>query len=207
MSIFEPPIRNSGIIGGKFLERSEVLKPNGVQPYVASDLYVGAKLEIFRRLFELVEADDYTYAHMESQPRQFPASDFSKIINVVRGFLVGSKDVETQLRLAFIEMDADGSGYLSREELGQALAKVCEQSRSKHSSCLLSFSQPRLSVYGHNSILSPRRARPCANPHTQAGITLSVQQIITIHRKYDTSRDGKISINELFAAFGLTFEE
>ena len=43
MAIFEPPIRNSGIIGGKFLERSEVLKPNGVSPYVAANLYVGAK--------------------------------------------------------------------------------------------------------------------------------------------------------------------
>ena len=110
-----------------------------------------------------MEADDYTYAYMEAHPALFPAADYSKIIDVVKRFLGGNKDVETQLRLAFIEMDADGSGYLDRDELGLALSK--------------------------------------------AGISLSAQQIITIHRKLDTGGDGKIQIHELFAAFGLKFEE
>ncbi len=31
ISIYEPPMRNSGIIGGKFLERSRVSKPGMIQ--------------------------------------------------------------------------------------------------------------------------------------------------------------------------------
>ena len=33
--VFEPPQRNSGIIGGKFLERRKVKKPDGVTHYSA----------------------------------------------------------------------------------------------------------------------------------------------------------------------------
>jgi DUF1126 PH-like domain len=33
ISVFEPPIRNSGIIGGKFLERGLKYKPGTEEPY------------------------------------------------------------------------------------------------------------------------------------------------------------------------------
>jgi hypothetical protein len=33
MLIFEPPIRNSGIVGGKFLERQRVYKPESEEIY------------------------------------------------------------------------------------------------------------------------------------------------------------------------------
>ncbi len=33
--VFEPPQRNSGIIGGKFLERRRIKKPDGVSYYTA----------------------------------------------------------------------------------------------------------------------------------------------------------------------------
>ena len=33
--MFEPPQRNSGILGGKFLERGRIKKPDGVNYFVA----------------------------------------------------------------------------------------------------------------------------------------------------------------------------
>ena len=33
--VFEPPQRNSGILGGKFLERGRIKKPDGVNYFVA----------------------------------------------------------------------------------------------------------------------------------------------------------------------------
>lgn len=38
--VFEPPQRNSGILGGKFLERGRIKKPDGVNYFIAqvSDL-------------------------------------------------------------------------------------------------------------------------------------------------------------------------
>jgi DUF1126 PH-like domain len=33
ISVFEPPVRNSGVIGGKFLERGTKYKPGTEEPY------------------------------------------------------------------------------------------------------------------------------------------------------------------------------
>lgn len=43
LSVFEPPVRNSGIVGGRFLERTRVAH---VQP---ATLFVGARLHILQR--------------------------------------------------------------------------------------------------------------------------------------------------------------
>ena len=121
IGIFEPPSRNSGVVGGKFLERQEILKPNSAEKYEATDLFVGATLTVFTRKFQLVEADGYTYNFMEQHPASFPRSDFDQVISRVKA--LGS-DKEESLRTAFIEMDVDGSGYLNEAELEAALAKA-----------------------------------------------------------------------------------
>jgi len=121
ISIFEPPARNSGIIGGKFLERGIIMKHNSDVQMLCTDLYVGAKLVIFSRTFLLTEADGYSYTYMESMPDVFPMSDFSAVLAKVQSTSTGK---EEELRSAFIEMDVDGSGFLNEAELEMALAKA-----------------------------------------------------------------------------------
>jgi len=121
ISIFEPPARNSGIIGGKFLERGEILKPNSSSAWFCTDLFVGAKLQVHNRTFLLTEADGYSYSYMEEHPELFPKSDFSMVIAKVKAMGSGKEDA---LRTAFIEMDVDGSGYLNDAELEGALQKA-----------------------------------------------------------------------------------
>eukprot|EP00958_Prasinococcus_capsulatus_P019427 scaffold2395_cov290-Prasinococcus_capsulatus_cf.AAC.3 len=120
LAIFEPPERNSGelsprpapcrtprvphsarvggIIGGKFLERRSVRKPsvNGqdgqqLSHYAARDLRTGAKLHVAGRLFELLEADEFSYAYMEAQPKVFPHSDFECVLAKVKKHVQGTR--------------------------------------------------------------------------------------------------------------------
>ncbi|ESO86018.1 hypothetical protein LOTGIDRAFT_195429 [Lottia gigantea] len=77
MTIYEPPVRNSGIIGGKFLERTRVARP-GSQPdnpafYGPTDFYVGAVVEVFKHRFVITSADQYVLKYMEEHKEQFPA--------------------------------------------------------------------------------------------------------------------------------------
>ena len=76
MTIYEPPVRNSGIIGGKFLERTRVAKPNSApdQPtfYGPQDFYIGAVVDIFKHRFVIVSADEYVLKYMEDHKSQFP---------------------------------------------------------------------------------------------------------------------------------------
>lgn len=99
MTIYEPQQRNAGVMGGKFLERTRVLKPNqfknnlsSVRPlgststleyYDIVDLYIGAKLEICKHQFVVVDCDEYVLNYMEAKSAQFPLSDKSKILSKI----------------------------------------------------------------------------------------------------------------------------
>ncbi|KAJ3122477.1 EF-hand domain-containing protein 1 [Physocladia obscura] len=72
MTIYEPPQRNAGILGGKFMERTRVLKPgsslsssNGPIYYDVADLYVGATLDVFKHHFVLLDADEFVFNYLE----------------------------------------------------------------------------------------------------------------------------------------------
>ena len=66
IAVFEPPQRNSGVLGGKYLERGrvklpgqEIFKSELTKYYTASDFYVGAKLMFNDITFIIVGADEY----------------------------------------------------------------------------------------------------------------------------------------------------
>lgn len=41
ISVFEPKMRNTGLVGGKFLEKGRIRRPDGVGYYEAKDFFVG----------------------------------------------------------------------------------------------------------------------------------------------------------------------
>ena len=81
-AIREPPLRNSGHVGGSFSKRHRVAKPERMQTlepkpvspssafeaapviayYEASDLFVGATIEFVGKTFEVVKCDEFTRA-------------------------------------------------------------------------------------------------------------------------------------------------
>jgi len=121
IQIFEPPVRNSGIVCGKFLERQRVYKPQTEDIYTYQDLFVGCRVEVHRREFQLLEGDEYTYQYMENNKHIFIMADAEAIARILRAQI---KDNAEEIRTAFIEMDADGSGYLDDDELETALSKA-----------------------------------------------------------------------------------
>lgn len=86
IKIDEPPIRNSGIIGGKFLGSQLVWKPdcnpNTPEYYAAKDIYIGATLNIYCHRFKVISCDLYVYRYMKEHPELFTPD----IINDVRNY-------------------------------------------------------------------------------------------------------------------------
>ncbi|KAJ3323302.1 EF-hand domain-containing member C2 [Blyttiomyces sp. JEL0837] len=72
ISVFEPHQRNSGIIGGKFLEKMMIKKPDGDEFYKPADFYVGAELMFFHHPFVITGADEFAIKFMDQHPEQFP---------------------------------------------------------------------------------------------------------------------------------------
>jgi len=81
MAIFEPPVKNSGRTGGKFMERCKVRKPRCSDYYTEADLYLGARVSVYSRRFVLVDADEYSINYMERNPETFPMSDMESILS------------------------------------------------------------------------------------------------------------------------------
>ncbi|CAD7701459.1 unnamed protein product [Ostreobium quekettii] len=121
ISVYEPPLRNSGIIGGKFLERSRIFKPSSEEAYSCCDLYYGATIVIHRRSFELLEADEFTYTYMENNRHVFVMADTDALMRSLQKQVSGRED---EVRTCFINVDTDGTGCLSMSELEAALEKA-----------------------------------------------------------------------------------
>jgi hypothetical protein len=113
MAVYEPPIRNSGIVGGKFLSRQVVKMHDGTK-YQASDMFVGNIIDMWCHHFELLNADENTYRLMENDLKTFPFSDIDKVNKIL-----SSKKEEI---CKYFATEYEGNGKINKEQL----AACCE---------------------------------------------------------------------------------
>jgi hypothetical protein len=83
IGVYEPPIRNSGIIGGKFLEYSRVAKAGSTldKPvyYGPQDFAIGSVITIFKHKFRIVGADLYVLKFAEENSNQIPSETLQSL--------------------------------------------------------------------------------------------------------------------------------
>ncbi|XP_049621178.1 EF-hand domain-containing protein 1 [Suncus etruscus] len=88
ISIFEPPVRNSGILGGKYLGRTKIAKPlSSVEDpvyYSPSDFFIGAVIEVFGHRFIILDTDEYVLKYMESNAAQYSPEALTSVQNHFR---------------------------------------------------------------------------------------------------------------------------
>lgn len=116
VQICEPPQRNAGFVGGKFLERTRIKRANDASgSYLGlDDFYVGASVIMAGRTFELFEMDEYSANLMETRADQFPRSDKLAVLRKARAQLdpaALARRVD-QLGKQRREIDADGLAAL-----------------------------------------------------------------------------------------------
>ena len=80
VQVYEPPQRNSGIIGGKWLQRTKLINPDTGRAFQASDFEVGKVVTINCSKFMLDQATEFAMSYMESDPDDFPQADLVSII-------------------------------------------------------------------------------------------------------------------------------
>ncbi|CEG43574.1 Uncharacterized conserved protein, contains DM10 domain [Plasmopara halstedii] len=93
VSIIELAQRNSGIVGGKFLERTRikrtrqdgsVVMTNGQTSWLnLNDFYIGARVRMAGQIFLLFEMDEYSAKYMEARPVSFARSDKLAVLRKV----------------------------------------------------------------------------------------------------------------------------
>lgn len=112
IAIREPPVQNSGVMGGNFLRRQTMKHENGSY-YAAKDMYVGNIVDIVGHQFLLLNADEYSYKLMECDDRTFPFSDFTRLHETLTSKYNGIK--------SYFITNYDGPGMIDQD----GLAKCC----------------------------------------------------------------------------------
>ena len=120
VAVFEPPQKNSGCVGGKFLERCRIKKPQSHEYYCQADFYTGCVLEFHCWKFVVYQADEYTLSYMESDPDSHPMSDMGYIASQLMPVMAEKKEV---LSAAFAAADPNSTGYVSYEVMQEVLMK------------------------------------------------------------------------------------
>nr|XP_022908102.1 EF-hand domain-containing protein 1-like isoform X1 [Onthophagus taurus] len=100
-TILEPPIRNSGIVGGKYLSPNLLQKP-GSDPldpsyYTPADFYIGAVIEIFKQRFIIIGADLFVYRYMQANPEKFPCEVIENMRNYMYKEGLLKDDIDDQV--------------------------------------------------------------------------------------------------------------
>lgn len=141
ISVFEPPQRNSGIIGGKFLERGRIKKPlisgdvNQLSGfYNASDLYVGGCVEFNNHKFVLIDADEYAFLYMERHSSEFPHASIKAINKKLQQMIADSpvENMSEEICRSFSRNDPEGCGLLNYEQFHNLLSQISGGKLSEH---------------------------------------------------------------------------
>lgn len=135
LTLYEPQSRNSGIAGGKFLERTRTLKPGHTPQnpayYDAADLYVGAKIIVNNHKFTLVEADEYVLRFMEEKKDTFWRADWKKVIDRICASQEGEA-LLGRLGAAFREQDVAQTGWVDANVASGLVKSLCSGVISLH---------------------------------------------------------------------------
>uniref|UniRef100_A0A8C3Y6W5 EF-hand domain-containing family member C2 n=1 Tax=Catharus ustulatus TaxID=91951 RepID=A0A8C3Y6W5_CATUS len=136
ISVFEYAERNSGIAGGKFLERSRIKKPGQElfksepsEYYKAQDLFVGARVCFHGHKFLLVDADEYTFNYMERNANEFPMADFCVVLNKLKSM---TESRAKEIRKTFATTDPEHTNVIGYDTFRNWVVSVAAGGFSEH---------------------------------------------------------------------------
>lgn len=143
--VFEKFERNSGFVGGKFLERDRVKNPLTGEWYRAADFFVGSSIVVNKFEFEICDCDEYTRKFVANNAHIWGPRATQATTQAAAGFQGESTQ---QIR---------ETGGTSEQEVRQRVEEV-QRSRPASSSPAAATYQQRQVVGQHNTG-SPRYAQ------------------------------------------------
>jgi len=84
IQIYQNADKNSGIWGGKFLERKKHDHASEQRYIRDSDFQIGGLVKINVYTFQLLKADDFTIQYMRERPQKFPEVDLQQTVNKLK---------------------------------------------------------------------------------------------------------------------------
>ena len=121
IQIYEVCDKNSGRIGGKFMEKKTHRNPVTDGNYEEKDLCIGRTLFLGGFRFQLISADEYTEKYMEDNPEQFPEQNINNILDKIKKKAVGYASMQDYCIDLLVKLDKNNDGVIDFEEFTAGL--------------------------------------------------------------------------------------
>ena len=123
IQVYEVCDKNSGRIGGKFMERKKHKNPVTGNYYSEKDFLIGKTVFLGGFKFQLVSADEYTEKYMEDNPDFFPESSLQNIIDKIKRPAAKYPSLQAYVIDLLKKLDKDQNGVISFEEFTNGLRR------------------------------------------------------------------------------------
>jgi EF-hand domain-containing protein 1 len=121
IQVYEVCDKNSGRIGGKFMERKKHKNPVTSGDYIERDFLIGRTVFLGGFRFQLVSGDEYTEKYMEDNPDVFPESSVECVINKIKATARKYPDLHTYAVELLKKLDKNDDGVISFAEFTAGL--------------------------------------------------------------------------------------
>mmetsp|Transcript_29457 Transcript_29457/g.44637 ORF Transcript_29457/g.44637 Transcript_29457/m.44637 type:complete len:293 (-) Transcript_29457:25-903(-) len=132
IQIYEICDKNSGRIGGRFMERKKQTNPTTNRYYNEKDFILGATVFLVGFKFMLLKADEYTEKYMEDNSNVFPEASIDQILEKIKkGSLKFGGSLQDYAVHLMKTLDKNNDGFVDIAEFSaglQSLSIFC----SKH---------------------------------------------------------------------------
>ncbi|NXF63101.1 EFHC2 protein, partial [Ciccaba nigrolineata] len=136
ISVFEHTQQNTGILGGKFLERGRIKKPGQElfksepsEYFNAQNLFVGARVCFHGHNFFLVDADEYTFNYMEKHANEFSVADIGVILKKLKDI---TELRSREIRQVFAATDPEHTKVIEYEPFRDLIVSITDGVFSEH---------------------------------------------------------------------------
>lgn len=134
ISVFEPPIRNTGIIGGKFLRRGKYKNSEG-KYFHFSDLKVHSDVVLGGFSFHISDVDEATQKFLDTQGmRGFSSVNIKAIITKL---VLKLRRKSHTIHKTFRELDEDKNNYITVDEMTRFLKNYFSHDELNDDECLM----------------------------------------------------------------------
>ena len=124
IQVYEACDKNSGRIGGRFMERKTQKNPVTGQYYLEKDFLMGRTVFLGGFKFMLVSADEYTEKYMEDNGDVFPEADFQSIITKIAAPARNFATMQAYAIDLLQKLDCNGDKVLNFKEFTDGLRRL-----------------------------------------------------------------------------------
>jgi EF-hand domain-containing protein 1 len=124
IQVYELCDRNSGRIGGKFLEKKKHKNPVSDTYYVEKDFMIGQTVYLGGHRFQLNNCDEYTHKYMEDNFDVFPHASIDHVIEKIKSGANMYPSLQDYAIELIKRLDKNGDEIISFDEFRDGLASL-----------------------------------------------------------------------------------